>query len=67
MDTGSYSLVPPFSTQSLQIKKGSPSHTSTENVAKGNVVDKRYYFRMMVWLCAYYDFYDKKVRQCNSQ
>ena len=38
-----------------------------ENVAEGNVVDKKYCFRMMVWLCAYYDFFDKKVYQNYSR
>ena len=33
--------------------------------ASGNPVDK-FCFRMMVWLCAYYDFYDKKVQQYQS-
>ena len=67
LDTSSYTLAPPFSTQSVQIKDGSPSYTPTENVAKSSVVDKRHCFRMMVWLCAYYDFYDMKVQKCHSE
>ena len=51
----------PFSTQSVQRDGGSVSYASMEKDAKGNVVDKRHCFRMMVWLCAYYEFYDKKV------
>ena len=54
-----------FSTQPVEIREGSSSFM--ENVAEGNVVDKKYCFRMMVWLCAYYDFYDKKVYQSYSQ
>ena len=57
--------APSFSTQPVEIKEGSSSFM--ENVAEGSVVDKKYYFRMMVWLCAYYDFYDKKVYQNYSQ
>ena len=53
-----------FSTQPVEIREGSSSFM--ENATEGNVVDKKYCFRMMVWLCAYYDFYDKKVIQCCS-
>ena len=45
----------PSSAQSLQMKL--ISHKDTTNSA----VNKRLHFYMMVWLCAYYDFYDKKV------
>ena len=51
----------PSSTQSMQMKRNSPPHLPTENDAKCNAVGKSHCFRMMVWLCAYYDFYDKKV------
>ena len=54
------------SLQSLQVKDGSSTHLSTENNLSSSAVDKKHCFRMMVWFCAYYDFYDKKVQQCYS-
>lgn len=47
-----YSLSP-SSTQQTKLS----SHKDTTNSA----VNKRLHFCMMVWLCAYYDFYNKKV------
>ena len=52
---------PPSSMHSVRIRGGSIPRPPTESVARGSTVDKRLCFRMMVWLCAYYDFYDKKV------
>ena len=65
MDASLHTSAPAFSTQPVQIREDSSAYT--ENVAKDNIVDKKYCFRMMVWLCAYYDFFDKKVHQCHSQ
>ena len=52
---------PPSSLHSVRIRGGSIPRPPTESVARGSTVDKRLCFRMMVWLCAYYEFYDKKV------
>jgi len=65
MDVSLYTAARSFSAQPVQIKEGSPSFM--ENVAEGNVVNKKYCFRMMVWLCAYYDFFGKKVYQNYSR
>ena len=54
------------STQSLQVKDGSSTHLSTESNIRASAVDKKHCFRMMVWFCAYYDFYNKKVQKCCS-
>ena len=59
MDTNFYIFISPFSTQSVQLRWDSPSYMG--NDGKGSTVNKKYCFRMMVWLCAYYEFYDKKV------
>ena len=65
--TNIHILAPPLSSaQSLQTKDGSSPHLSTESDIRGSAVDKKHCFRMMVWLCAYYDFYDKKVHQCHA-
>ena len=53
---------PPLSSMhSVRMRGGSIPHPPTESAARGSAVDKRLCFRMMVWLCAYYEFYDKKV------
>ena len=54
------------SLQSLQVKDGSSTHLSTESNIRASAVVKKHCFRMMVWFCAYYDFYNKKVQQCYS-
>ena len=65
MDANIYTCTSPFSTQSVKRRGDSPSYMG--NDGKGSTVDKKYCFRMMVWLCAYYEFYDKKVQQSPSQ
>ena len=65
MDASLRTSTPTFSTQPVQIRVDSFAYT--ENVAKDDIVDKKYCFRMMVWLCAYYDFFDKKVHWSCSQ
>ena len=59
MDANFYIFTSPFSAQSVQLRGDSPSYMG--NDGKGSTVNKKYCFRMMVWLCAYYEFYDKKV------
>ena len=64
MDANIYTFTSPFSTQSVQIRGDSPSYMG--NDGKGSTVNKKYCFRMMVWLCAYYEFYDEKVQRFPS-
>lgn len=49
------------------MSRGTLTHPSAEDDARVDIVDKRPCFRMMVWLCAYYEFYEKKVHKCSSQ
>ena len=50
------------SIHSVRMRGGTAPPPPTESDTGSGAVDKRLCFRMMVWLCAYYDFYDKKVR-----
>lgn len=49
------------------MSRGTLTHPSAEDDARVDIVDKRPCFRMMVWLCAYYEFYEKKVHKCSIQ
>ena len=59
--------TPTASPSSTKMNGNSPLHLPIENDARVNAVGKSHCFRMMVWLCAYYDFYNEKVYQCHSQ